>query len=106
MRHTAISLDYSSLSTEGLAFCLMSGMDLRSYRRESDRIPFGVECALPGLPAPSRPALRPQPKKSVPKTLGYLLLTMVFILCLWQLGRGIYILFKAPVAQGTVGKKA
>ena len=84
----------------------MSGMDLHAYRRESDRIPLGVECALPGLPAPSRPALRPQPKKSVPKTLGYLLLTMVFILCLWQLGRGIYILFKAPVAQGTVGKKA
>src|SRR5882672_10252631 len=106
MRETAMSIDSSGLSTKGLASCLLSGMDLHAYRRESDRIPFGVECALPGLPAPSRPALRPQPKKSVLKTLGYLLLTIVFILCTWQLGRGIYILFKAPVAQGTVGKKA
>ena len=106
MRKAPMSFDYSSLSTEGLASCLMSGMDLHAYRRESDRIPLGVECALPGLPAPSRPALRPQPKKSALKTVGYLLLTIVFLLCVWQLGRGVYILFKAPVAQGTVGKKA
>src|SRR6267378_4513340 len=99
MRKVAISLDYSSLSTEGLAFCFVSVMDLHAYRRESDRIPFGVECALPGLP--SRSALRPQPKNSVLKTVGYLLLTIVFLLCVWQLGRGVYILFKAPVAQGT-----
>jgi hypothetical protein len=76
------------------------------YRRESDRIPFGVECALPWAPAPSRAALQArQPKKSVMKTVGYLLLTIVFILCVWQFGRGIYIHFKAPLAQATPEKK-
>lgn len=85
----------------------MSDMDIRhAQRRESDRIPFGVECAMPALPAPSRAALRPQPKKSTLKTIGYLLLTIVLILCVWQFARGLYIHFKAPVAQGTVGKKA
>ena len=81
-------------------------MDLKhDFRRESDRIPFGVECALPGLPPPSRAALRPRPKKSVLKTLGFLLLTIVLILCVWQFARGLYIAFKAPVAQGATDRK-
>jgi len=85
----------------------MSGMDLRyENRRESDRIPFGVECALPGLPPPTRASMRPQPKKSAMKTVGYLLLTIVLILCIWQFGRGLYIHFKAPVAQGASDRKA
>jgi len=75
------------------------------YRRESDRIPFGVECALPGLPPPSRAMLRPRPKKSALKTVGFLLLTIVLILCVWQFARGLYIAFKAPVAQGTSDRK-
>lgn len=83
----------------------MSGMDLS--RRESDRIPLGVECALPGLPPPSRAALRPQPKKSALKTVGYLLLTIVLLLCAWQFGRGFYIYyFKPPIAQGASDRKA
>jgi hypothetical protein len=77
-----------------------------SYRRESDRIPFGLECAIPWAPAPSREALRPRPRKSVLKTVGYLLLTIVFILCAWQFGRGLYIALKAPIAQGSTEKKA
>jgi hypothetical protein len=81
-------------------------MDMMKYRRESDRIPLGVECALPALPAPSRPPLRPQPKNSVMKTVVYLLLTIVLLLCVWEFGRGLYIHFKAPVAQGAADKKA
>jgi hypothetical protein len=82
-------------------------MDIKhAQRRESDRIPFGMECALPGLPPPSRATLRAQPKKSALKTIGYLLLTIVLILCIWQFARGLYIHFKAPVAEGTAGKKA
>jgi len=81
-------------------------MDMgHDYRRVSDRIPFGVECAMPGLPQPSRASLRPRPKKSVMKTVGFLLLTLVLILCVWQFGRGLYIHFKAPVAQGATDKK-
>jgi len=80
-------------------------MDMNAHRRESDRIPFGVECALPGLPPPSRAAMRPRPKKSVMKTVGYLLLTIVLLLCAWQFGRGLYIHFKAPVAQGAADRK-
>jgi len=82
-------------------------MDLRyGNRRESDRIPFGVECALPGLPPPSRAAMRPRPKKSVMKTVGYLLLTIVLILCVWQFARGLYIALKPPIAQGASDRKA
>ncbi len=107
MRQVTANLSYSPLSTEGRTFCLIPGMDLRYVnRRESDRIPFGVECAMPGLPAPSRPVLRPQPKRSVMKTVGYLLLTIVLLLCVWQFGRGLYIHFKAPVAQGASDRKA
>jgi hypothetical protein len=81
-------------------------MDMKqAYRRESDRIPFGVECAIPWAPGPSRAAQMPRPKKSVLKTIGYLLLTIVFILCVWQFGSAIYVHFKAPIAQGTVDKK-
>ena len=97
---------FSTMSTEGRAFCLIPGMEFKNtYRRESDRIPFGVECALPWAPAPSRAAQLPRPKKSVAKTVGYLLLTLVFILCAWQFGRGLYVHFKAPVAQGAAEKK-
>ena len=77
-----------------------------SNRRESDRIPFGVECAMPWAPAPSPEAQRPKPKRNPLRTLGLLLLTLAFLLGAWQLGRGIYAHFKAPVAQETVGKKA
>ena len=81
-------------------------MDLRyASRRESDRIAFGVECALPGLPPPSRATLRPRPKKSVLKTVGYLLLTIVLLLCAWQFGRGLYFALKPPVAQGASDRK-
>jgi hypothetical protein len=41
----------------------------------------------------------------VAKTVGYLLLTLVFILCVLEFGRGLYVHFKAPVAQGTAEKK-
>jgi hypothetical protein len=82
-------------------------MDIEdSYRKESDRIPIGLECALPWAPAPSRAAQQRRPRKSALKTVGYLLLTIVFILCAWQFGRGLYVHFKAPVAQGSAEKKA
>jgi len=91
----------------GRVSCFEQGMEMKSSnRRESDRIPFGVECAMPWAPAPSPEAQRPKPKRNPLRTLGLLLLTLAFLLGAWQLGRGIYAHFKAPVAQETVGKKA
>ena len=75
-------------------------------RRESDRVPIGVECALPWARTPSREAQRPKPRRNPLRTLGLLLLTLAFILGAFQLGRGIYVHFKAPAAQESVGKKA
>jgi hypothetical protein len=104
MAQACVNACDSGLSTEGPAFCLIPGMDAR-HRRESDRIPFGVECAIPWAPGPSRAALRARPKKSVARTVGYLLLTIVLVLCLWQFARGLYIHFKAPIAQGSSERK-
>jgi uncharacterized protein HemX len=80
-------------------------MDTKN-RRESDRIPFGVESALPWVPAPSREAQQPKSKRNPLRTLAFLLLALALALGAWQLGRGIYVHFKSPVAQGTVSKPA
>jgi hypothetical protein len=40
------------------------------------------------------------------KTVVYLLLTIVLLLCVWEFGRGLYIHLKAPVAQGAPDRKA
>ena len=82
----------------------MSGMDMKhADRRESDRIPFGVECALPWAPGPSQEAQQPKPKKHPLRTAAFLLVALALVL---GVGRGIYVHLKAQVAQDTVGKKA
>ena len=82
----------------------MLNMDTRNAnRRESDRIPFGVECALPWAEAPSPEAQRPKPKKHPLRTAALCLLALALLL---GVGRGIYVHLKAQVAQDTVSKKA
>jgi uncharacterized protein HemX len=82
----------------------MSGMDIRhANRRESDRIPFGVECALPWAPGPSHAAQQPRPKKHPLRTAAFVLVALALVL---GLGRGIYVHLKAQLAQDTVSKKA
>jgi len=82
----------------------MTSMDMRhANRRESDRIPLGVECALPWAETPSRAAQQPKPKKHPLRAAAFLLLALALLL---GVGRGIYVHLKAQVAQDTVGKKA
>ena len=74
-------------------------------RRESDRIPMGLECALPWAPGPSRAAQQPKPKRNVLRTLAFVLLALVLILGALQLGRGIYAHVKQQLAQAFFGSR-
>ena len=72
-------------------------------RRESDRVPMGVECALPWAPAPSRPVRPPRRKRHVLRTLAFVLLALVLILGVLHLGRGIYSHVRQQLAQAFFG---
>jgi sortase A len=67
-------------------------------RRESDRVPMGVESALPWVPVPSSEK-PPKAKSGVLRKLVLALLALVFLLGLWQIGKGLYIQAKAQFAQ-------
>jgi len=67
------------------------------YRRVSDRIPLGVECALPWVRTP--PSLGRPRRMGVPLTLALVLAALLFLLGAWQVGRGLYIHAKAQAAQ-------
>ena len=68
------------------------------YRRESDRVPMGVECALPWVPVPPS-AQPPKAKTRALRKLLLALLALVFLLGLWQIGKGITIRARAQLAQ-------
>jgi sortase A len=59
---------------------------------------MGVECALPWVPVPSseRP---PKAKISALRKLVLAIAALVFLLALWQIGKGLYIQAKAHLAQ-------
>ena len=68
-------------------------------RRESDRVPMGVESALPWVPAPSSESVQPPKAKS--RILGKLvlaLLVLIFLFGVWQIGMKLY-QANAPLAQ-------
>ena len=74
-------------------------------RRESDRIPMGVESAMPWVPVPSSES--PQPPKAKRGVLGKLvlaLLVLLFLFGVWQIGKKLYDQAKAPLAQ-TIDRK-
>ena len=70
-------------------------------RRESDRVPMGVESALPWVPVP--PSDSPQPPKAAKSgILGKLVLALLVVILLfgvWQIGKKLYVQTKAPIAQ-------
>ena len=69
-------------------------------RRESDRIPMGVESAMPWVPVPSSESVQPPKAKSgILRKLVLALLVLLFLAGLWQIGKGLYIHAKAHLAQ-------
>jgi sortase A len=67
-------------------------------RRESDRVPMGVECALPWIPTPS--SQRPRgAKTSVVRKVLFAVAVLILLIGAWQLGRGIYAFAVAQYAQ-------
>jgi hypothetical protein len=68
-------------------------------RRESDRVPMGVESALPWVPVPSSESVRaPKTKSGILSKLVLALLALVFLFGVWQIGMKLYIQANAPVA--------
>ena len=71
-----------------------------AYRRESDRVPMGVESALPWVPVPSSESAQPPKAKSgILGKLVLALLVLIFLFGVWQIGMKLYIQASAPVAQ-------
>ncbi len=69
-------------------------------RRESDRVPMGVESALPWVPVPSSESV--QPPKAKTGILGKLvlaLLALIFLFGVWQIGMKLYTQANTPLAQ-------
>jgi len=74
-------------------------------RRESDRVPMGVESAMPWVPVPSSESAQPPKAKS--GVLGKLVLALLVLLVLfgvWQIGKKLYDRTNAPLAQ-TIERK-
>ena len=73
-------------------------------RRESDRVPMGVECAMPWVPVPSSASVRPRKARSgILGKLVVALLVLILLFGVWQIGKKLYAQANAPLAQ-TVGK--
>ena len=67
------------------------------YRRATDRVPLGIESALPWVPTP--PSIGRLKKASPARRLGLAVAAVLLALGVWQLGTGLYIQAKAQLAQ-------
>jgi len=68
-------------------------------RRESDRVPMGVESALPWVRVPSSESVQaPKTKSGILSKLVLALLALLFLFGVWQIGMKLYIQANAPVA--------
>src|SRR5712691_3945726 len=101
MRQVAVNPRGSGFYDRGHVSCEELGMATQTAnRRESDRVPMGVESALPWVPVPSSES--PQPPKArtgVLRKLVFALLALVFLFGVWQIGKKLYIQANAPLAQ-------
>jgi hypothetical protein len=104
-RQLSVNALGSGFSGAGHASCEVSRNEFdmatqTANRRESDRVPMGVESALPWVPVP--PSDSPQPPKAKSGILGKLVLALLVVILLfgvWQIGKKLYVQTKAPVAQ-------
>jgi len=67
------------------------------YRRASDQVPLGIECALPWVPTP--PSLAQIKKTSPARKLTLAAAALLFLLGAWLVGEGLYIHANAQLAQ-------
>ncbi len=69
-------------------------------RRESDRVPMGVESALPWVPVPPSDSVQPPKAKSgILRKLVIALLVLFFLFGVWQIGKKLYDQANAPLAH-------
>ena len=69
-------------------------------RRESDRVPMGVESAMPWVPVPSSASVRPRKARSgILGKLVVALLVLILLFGVWQIGKKLYDQAHAPLAQ-------
>ena len=69
-------------------------------RRESDRVPMGVESALPWVPVPPSDAVRPPKAKSgILGKLVLALLVLIFLFGVWQICKKLYDQAHVPLVQ-------
>ena len=95
-RQAVVNMTGSGFQGQGHASCCKLIMATQiANRRESDRVPMGVECALPWIPVPSS-AQPPKAKSSVLRKLVFALLAVALLLGLWQIGRGLYMQAGGP----------
>ncbi|HYS56744.1 MAG TPA: hypothetical protein VEM34_01210, partial [Burkholderiales bacterium] len=72
----------------------------------SDRIPMGVESAMPCVPAPSSESVQPRKaKRGILHKLVLALLALLLLFGVWQIGKKLYVQANAPIAQA-IDKKA
>jgi hypothetical protein len=67
-------------------------------RRESDRAPMGIECALPWIPVPSSKR-RSGAKANILRKLLLALAVAILLIGAWQLGRELYLHAKVTAAD-------
>ena len=66
-------------------------MATHANRRLSDRVPMGVESAMPWVPAPSSESVQPpKAKGGVLRRLFFAIAALVLLLGLWQISTGLY----------------
>src|SRR5882672_2569857 len=98
MRQVAVNRPGSGFDGPGHVSCEERDMATQTAnRRESDRVPMGVESALPWVPVPS--SEQPKAKTGVLRKLVLALLVLIFLLGLWKIGKELYIQAKARPAQ-------
>ena len=59
-------------------------------RRESDRVPMGVESAMPWVPVPSSASVRPRKASGILRKLFFAVAALVLVIGLWQISKGLY----------------
>src|SRR2546427_12394651 len=106
-RQLAVNTPGSGFSGPGHVSCEESGMATQNTsRRESDRVPMGVESALPWVPVPSSESVQPPKAKSgILRKLVLALLVLIFLFGVWQIGKKLYGQANAPLAQVIDRKK-